>query len=196
MKDSSISTNYQWQHTATPFSEPQKKNVVCQKTMSSVATEFIQISYPLSMISHDYLLYRHVCWLNPHFCWWNPPVCWFKKYVGEITMFVGTKDPISGEISMCVGKKKLLVKSAFLLVKKNLLVKSPCLWCVGLKKRTVGEISCRFFQWIWLSIIGHGESAAVARSFPPLVAPPLTAPAAPWRRVLDAIWTRWFLIFL
>jgi hypothetical protein len=58
----------------------------------------------------------------------NQHVCWFKKYVGEITMFVGTKDPISGEISMFVGLNKSVGKITMFVV---------C-W---FKKKTVGEIS-------------------------------------------------------
>jgi len=53
----------------------------------------------------------------------NQHVCWFKKYVGEITMFVGTKDPISGEISMFVGLNKSVGKITMFVVcwfkKKN-----------------------------------------------------------------------------
>ena len=57
-------------------------------------------------------------------------MCWQKKTVGEISMFVGLNKSV-GEITMFV----------------------VC-W---FKKKTVGEISMAIFQWIWLSIIGHGK---------------------------------------
>lgn len=124
MKNSAISTTSD-NTKSHPVIRTAKKTVVFRKAMSSVATEFIQISYPLSMISHDYLLYRHVCWLNPHFGW----CLLVKKMLVKSSCLLVLKKKTSLMVkSPCLlVRKKMLVKSPCLSVKKNMLVKSACL---------------------------------------------------------------------